>query len=673
MAKGLRVMLAPMPASGGSPGEAPRILGATVSLERRGGGRTQANRKESVAATLTFSVRFFDAIRGDGGTEPEELGSIDGNVMLAEDTGEPSFLASPPTEDEPGPLEPSEPLEDPDEPQRSSPPRRVLRLAFDGEQFPDVGELGLVLPAEAEDHHFVEILTELTVAGATEASIEQNDVLDIPLRHDAPGLLPAFAPQIVDEIGEPLAELDVEFELDGATKPKQTDDKGVARLFDAGAAIAKLSLPEPAELKALLKPRWDEIRGTNRVVPADGVQCVALGTDVETTFMVQAGVPLVVSLQPRVERARFLNLFFDSSKTFILPDADAVTQTLSAIYARNTPSKLLIVGHTDTSGDDAYNDKLSLERAETVLAYLKDDVDGWLEWYGDDVPSEKRWGANEDLAMLNALPDRGGAPDPGESPVTAFQRTRGLTVDGKAGPETRRQLVTEYMALDGATLPPDIEPTLHGCGEHFPDSGSPNDTRDPDDRRVELFFFDDDLGIQPAPPGRISAAGSKEYPEWLRRAALTELDNAQLRPVVIRLLDPLNQPLAGAPYELSVGDDVRSGHSDEHGVLLEDAVEVPNRCTLRWGYPPADDAEPEAGDDAGGSNLVFRRVIFLDYAVPDQANQREAARRRLSNLGYVDRSFANNISQFQLDFGLPQRPFFDQATFDKLREVHDGV
>jgi hypothetical protein len=387
----------------------------------------------------------------------------------------------------------------------------------------------------------------------------------------------------------------------------------------------------------------------------------------DTTTPVEVGVRTVISLQPRVERARLLRFFFDLNKTFILPDLPEALDTIRDLYARNTPSKLLVVGHTDTSGDTAFNDQLSLERAETLLAYLKDDVDGWLKWYGAGIPAKKRWGSAEDLAMLGALPDLRTPGDPGETPVLRFQRTRGLKVDGIAGPETRRTLVTEYLALDSAKLPAEIEATVHGAGEHFPDSRSPDGSRVPDDRRAELYFFDAELGIQPTPPGSNSKAGSKEYPEWVRRADNTDVTGSEFRSLAIRLLDPMNAPLVNARYRLEVGSDRRQGLSDDNGFLIETNVPVPNRCTLSWSYP-----DPDADLDEESTEFMFRREVFLDYAEPDPGDQREGARRRLHNLGYLDDSFDANVRAFQRDVALPESAF-DQATFDRLRELHDIV
>jgi outer membrane protein OmpA-like peptidoglycan-associated protein len=254
-----------------------------------------------------------------------------------------------------------------------------------------------------------------------------------------------------------------------------------------------------------------------------------------------------ISADPGLLRLR--GLVFDRNKTFVKPGAVEAFKRIRELYERYDPGALLIVGHTDTTGDPATNDPLSLARADSVAAFLEDDVDTWLKNY--DQQGKGKWGGREDGLMLRALPDadpdalRADAdlgPDPtGNEPpdadlVTWFQRTRGLTVDGIAGPETRKQLITEYMALDGATLSEDdgvdIELTTHGCGENFPldEEGEldsrPAEERDDEsdvhDRRVELFFFDAELGIVPPPPGKNSGPGSTEYPTWVENASLIE-------------------------------------------------------------------------------------------------------------------------------------------------------
>lgn len=222
-----------------------------------------------------------------------------------------------------------------------------------------------------------------------------------------------------------------------------------------------------------------------------------------------------------------LNLFFNTNKTFLLPTALPAVKKLRRLYVDNAPCKLLVVGHADTAGGAAYNDKLSLARAKATVAYLKDDVDGWFEFYGQGTEAKQRWGKVEDHLMIISMPDFAAKPN-GEDVVRWYQRTRKLTVDGVASQSTRHALIAEYMSLDGTSLADfvgEIDAVAHGCSENFPlddsgealDNAAEDNKRDPIDRRVELFFFDREFGITPPPPGENSGPGSAEYPLWRKR------------------------------------------------------------------------------------------------------------------------------------------------------------
>jgi outer membrane protein OmpA-like peptidoglycan-associated protein len=234
----------------------------------------------------------------------------------------------------------------------------------------------------------------------------------------------------------------------------------------------------------------------------------------------------MLGVVPRSILAR-LHAAFNTNRTFLLPNALPSLRTLRKLYQDNAPCKLLVVGHADTKGGLPYNDQLSLERAQSVIAYLKDDVEAWFKFYSDK-DDRKRWGKVEDHLMIIAMPDFRTKPQ-GEDEVEFFQRTRGLAVDGDAGKDTRRALIEEYMSLDGTSLADfvgEIEAVAHGCGENFPlddrgeslDENPPNEKRDHVDRRAEFFFFDSEFGITPKPPGENSKPGSIEYPIWRRRA-----------------------------------------------------------------------------------------------------------------------------------------------------------
>ena len=212
-------------------------------------------------------------------------------------------------------------------------------------------------------------------------------------------------------------------------------------------------------------------------------------------------------------------MFFDTNKNFLLPSAMKGMQNLVEIYDKHPNAEMLIVGHADTSGQPSYNDPLSVERANAVAAFVTDDVDAWLERYNLSVSYEKRWGTIEDFHMLESLADFPTKPKD-QAAVEWFQETRNLDVDNVAGPQTRKQLIKEYMDHDKTTLPAGITMVTHGCGENFPlnevgevDPNAPDGKSDAQDRRVEIFVFDPP-GIRPKPSGKNSKKGSQEYLEW---------------------------------------------------------------------------------------------------------------------------------------------------------------
>ena len=208
--------------------------------------------------------------------------------------------------------------------------------------------------------------------------------------------------------------------------------------------------------------------------------------------------------------ARLIGMFFDTDKSFLLPSAVPAIREVRRLYDQHPASKLLIVGHTDTAGKPSYNDPLSLERADAISAFLQDQAELWLAWYGANKPAEKRWGDAEDTSMIGALADAAARPTT-EAPMAWFRRTRNLTSTSLR--DVRLTLIREYMSADGTSLPKDIEVTTHGCGENFPAVTTGDNVDLQDNRRVELFFFDD--AIKPPPPGRNSQRGSPEYPKWL--------------------------------------------------------------------------------------------------------------------------------------------------------------
>ncbi len=62
--------------------------------------------------------------------------------------------------------------------------------------------------------------------------------------------------------------------------------------------------------------------------------------------------------------------FFDFNKAVLKPEAKAKLDDLTGKLKGITLEVIIAVGHTDSIGGDAYNQKLSVKRAEAVKAYL---------------------------------------------------------------------------------------------------------------------------------------------------------------------------------------------------------------------------------------------------------------------------------------------------------------
>ncbi len=69
-------------------------------------------------------------------------------------------------------------------------------------------------------------------------------------------------------------------------------------------------------------------------------------------------------------RAVVYGVHFDTDKATIKPESEAAIREIAALLARSPALNLLVVGHTDMTGDLAHNMKLSEERAAAVVAAL---------------------------------------------------------------------------------------------------------------------------------------------------------------------------------------------------------------------------------------------------------------------------------------------------------------
>lgn len=397
-----------------------------------------------------------------------------------------------------------------------------------------------------------------------------------------------------------------------------------------------------ATLRDMLKPRY--AKGGERKTP-DGadVSKVMLGLD-DPGKSLSAETPGILVIAKPLTRVRLIGMHFDTNKCFLREPAMHGIRKVVSVYKANPTGKLLIVGHTDTVDTDAYNLDLSVERAEAVKAYLKDDVAAWEAWFGDGKPAKKRWGDAEIGHMIDALPC--------EKSVKDFQqwsndtRGTGLKVDGIAGPKTRKALVEAYMALDGTTLPKSIDAVVHGCGEFFPrkdekDEYGKDDVEAEENRRVELFCFDDE--IQPPVPGKKATKGEPEYPNWSKQVT-TEVDfAANTTSFRVRFHDHNAHPMSNVNYRTMVSGTWSSQRLSNDGWA---AVVVPigiNEVPVEWNY------------DEASEDYMYRATLRL--APTAEVNDVTSQRAHLNNLGFpnpTEVDFEEAARRFQQAYSLAE-------------------
>ncbi|HEV8324178.1 MAG TPA: carboxypeptidase regulatory-like domain-containing protein, partial [Myxococcota bacterium] len=277
------------------------------------------------------------------------------------------------------------------------------------------------------------------------------------------------------------------------------------------------------------------------------------------------GTPLTIQVPPRVFRVRMTGLLFDTDKCFLLASGLKSIRAFNKIWKAHPDIKVLIVGHADKAGAADHNQKLSERRAEAILSYLSDDVDGWLRFYSPGVSPTKLWGSTEDQKMLAHL---------GVGSVREFQEKKGLTADGVAGTETRRALVHDYMDEDHTVKPDTAEVKTHGCGESHPEVPTADGVEEDRNRRVEIFLFEDVIDPPPQNPCP-QPGGCEQHKVWKASSRETIDLGADLATVVVTVTDQKGAPVPGADVHLA-GFVPEDGQTDAAGVAQVTDV-IPTR------------------------------------------------------------------------------------------------
>ena len=456
-----------------------------------------------------------------------------------------------------------------------------------------------------------------------------------------------FDVTVVDAWGKPVGGLDLEVSYDGTRKKLRTPASGNVRVDGVAASFGSVAFVDVPAARDVVRSRWMK-RQPDSAPDVENPQVVGLSPSMGPLSLTSEK-PLTLVLVRPLPRVRLIGMHFDTNKSFMRPTAVRGIRAVVTEFEKSPTGHLLIVGHTDSVGPDWENLNLSVDRAEAVKAYLKNDVHAWEVWFDDGEEFKTRWGDRETTQMMSALPC--------EQSTAGFQafsnETRGtsLAVDGILGPVTRRELIKAYMGLGGTTLPDHIAIEVHGCGEFFPAENKGDQVEDQENRRVEMYCFDD--RIDPPVPGKKAKKGEPEYPQW-RDQVTKDVDvSAKTKSLNLRLYDYDGDPVGGVEVRVQHGTEVFTQRTNALGMLSLDIDDPPNRVDIEWL------AEPSA------PKYRMRRRLYLD---PDDTSQGDA--QRLSNLGYCRETVEANVNEFQADYGFEKTGKIEDIS-PTLRRFHD--
>ncbi|MFM0001281.1 OmpA family protein [Paraburkholderia dipogonis] len=151
-----------------------------------------------------------------------------------------------------------------------------------------------------------------------------------------------------------------------------------AAAFVMLALLAACSTPD----KIILLPDPDGKVGAVVVHSATGEQTIdkayagvdvtkggAIEKTLDSQSTVQARYGELLAARPPRPMTFTIFFLFDSA-TELAPESAATVKKLKAVLATWPAPQLVVVGHTDLAGSQDFNDKLSMQRAQTVATFL---------------------------------------------------------------------------------------------------------------------------------------------------------------------------------------------------------------------------------------------------------------------------------------------------------------
>ena len=155
---------------------------------------------------------------------------------------------------------------------------------------------------------------------------------------------------------------------------EQRAELGLARI-DEAEARERIEKAEAERDKVLLASREAKARAAEQAAQAaeqaaQASQSEALQARAELESLQQQYAALAAKKTERGMVMTLGDVLFDTDEATLKPGAAEIIDRLADFLARNETTRIRIEGHTDSTGDDAYNTELSRRRAQAVADAL---------------------------------------------------------------------------------------------------------------------------------------------------------------------------------------------------------------------------------------------------------------------------------------------------------------